>query len=209
MNIEEWKNLIAHRDDMSGSLVHLTKPRNIDGIEFSVFDVLIKIIEEEVIKGSTTKSGFICGDRSAVCFQEVPLYSLAQNIYYEQKLREIDNSRKIRYLGVGLKIDKRIVYKNGGRPVIYDNTDTAKLYLPKNEWWRIVKLDLNDEKYMVDWTHEREWRLPGDFHFNKSDISIIVPNNKALDLIVDKFKTKGIDIIKEVKGIINISDSLF
>ena len=50
-----------------------------------------------------------------------------------------------------------------GRPVIYDKTISAKKYLPENEWWRIVNLDLSDEDRFIDWTHEREWRVPNDF----------------------------------------------
>ena len=37
-----------------------------------------------------------------------------------------------------------------------------KSILPSDEYWRIVNYDLSDNKYMVDWTHEWEWRVPGD-----------------------------------------------
>ena len=57
---------------------------------------------------------------------------------------------------------KRYVYNAGGRPVIYEDAEVAERMLPdKRDWWRIVKFDLSNKKKVVDWTHEREWRVPG------------------------------------------------
>lgn len=205
----EWLTRIGNRNDMSISLVHLTKENEINGKEFTALDILIKIIEEGVIYGSTTESGFICGNTPAVCFQETPLYSLAQNIYYENRLRKENKTKKVRYQGYGLRFYKDLIYRSGGRPVIYDRTSDAKRYLKESQWWRIVNLEINDCKNIIDWTHEREWRIPGDFKFEKSDVSIIITGEKNRNKLIDHFKIKDIDIDKEVRSIINIEDILF
>ena len=175
MNRDKWKKRIAERTDVSGHLVHLTKAND----EISAEKVLMKILEERVINGSTTDSGFICGKKAAVCFQDAPLYSIAQNIYYEQKLRKEKEESKVRYTGFGLLFTKIYVFKKDGRPAIYDKTISAKKYLPENEWWRIVNLDLSDEDRFIDWTHEREWRVPNSFEFELSKVHVLVPNEKA------------------------------
>lgn len=54
------------------------------------------------------------------------------------------------------------MYKKGGRPVIYDQTIEAKKYLPESQHWRIVNFDLSNDDRLVDWTHEREWRVPDE-----------------------------------------------
>ncbi|WP_034438785.1 hypothetical protein [Clostridium ihumii] len=200
MNFKDWKKRIAERNDITSQLVHLTKP----SASMNALDVLIKILNDECIEGSTTESGFICGNKRAVCLQDTPLYSLTQNIYYEQKLRENDENRKIRYLGFGLLFSKSYVYKNNGRPVIYDRTEDAKMYLPHNEWWRIVNLDLSDEKNFIDWTHEREWRVPDKLKFDLSQVSILVPNAKVYKKFLKKCKDNNIDILNKVESVINL-----
>ena len=179
MKLEEWKKKIAERNDITGNLIHLTKGKEIENEKFNVFEILIKILKDKKLIGSTTESGFIVGDKRAVCFQESPIYSLSQNIYYEQKLFREEKLKKKRYVGVGLMFTKPYIYKKGGRPVIYDKTTEAKKYLPKEQWWRIVNYDLSDKNNIIDWTHEREWRVEGDLEFELSDISVVVPNEKA------------------------------
>ncbi len=61
--------------------------------------------------------------------------------------------------------DKTYIYKKGGRPVIYDKTEEAKKYLTEDKWWRIVNLDLSDSNNIIDWTHEREWRVLNELTF--------------------------------------------
>ena len=60
---EKWKRRIAERTDMSTSIVHLTREAEING---SVLDTLFDILSGGVIKGSSTRSGFICGKLRSV-----------------------------------------------------------------------------------------------------------------------------------------------
>lgn len=205
MNYDELKKRIATRNDMTLNIVHLTKSTETENLD----DVLIKILKDKKLKGSTTKSGFIVGNRKAVCFQDTPLYSLTQNVYYEQKIIEENKDRKQRYYGAGLMFKKQYIYRKGGRPVIYDKTEEAKLYLPPTEYWRIVNLDLLNKNSIVDWTHEREWRVPDDLEFELSEVKLILPRDEFLKKFSIKCKKAGINIYDEVKSIICLSDLFF
>jgi hypothetical protein len=50
----------------------------------------------------------------------------------------------------------------GGRPVIY-LPDKEGEWIPADEKWRHVRFEYGT----VDWTHEREWRLPGNVDLSK------------------------------------------
>lgn len=209
MDLKEWKKRIAERNDITSYLIHLTKPYDNGIVKMNTHEVLIKILKEKNLIGSTTQSGFVVGDRKAVCFQESPLYSLTQNIYFEQKLREEEKLKKIRYVGCGLLFEKVFIYENEGRPVIYDRKEEAKEYLPKDQWWRIVNLDLSNKEKIIDWTHEREWRVPDELKFELSDVSIIVPNAKGFTKIINECKKEGIDLINDARSIINLADLFY
>lgn len=199
--INDWVSRIAQRSDLTLGLVHLT--RNCGSTK--AIDVLLKILDEKKLRGSNTSSGFIIGNTRAVCFQEAPLYSLAQNIYTEQEYRKKNTSAKKRYLGFGLSISKAFAYEKKGRPVIYDKTEVAKNYLPESEWWRIVNFDLSNMEAIIDWSHEREWRVPGDLEFNLSDISIIVPNPMAYRELFEKCQARDQGkLLSSVNGIVQL-----
>ena len=129
VNSKEWRKRFKYRMDLSSRLTHLTKGVDKD----DAFNNLINILEEKKIKGSSKKKGFICGEIPAVCLQDAPLSAIAENLQYEEVLRKEEN-QKVRYLGFGIRFQKNFIYQQGGRPVIYDDTDKAKMYLLKNEW---------------------------------------------------------------------------
>ena len=212
MNDKEWGKRISHRTDISMGLVHLTKG---DG-ELSPIAVLMKILEEKTIVGSTNKivdghtRGFICGNDPVVCFQDVPLYSLSENILWEQQLHSQVPESPIRYAPFGLRFDKRYIFRNGGRPVIYEKTNFAKSFLPEDEYWRIVKLDLENDDNIIDWTHEREWRIKGDFHFELSEAEILLSDQSSLKKFNKYCKEKSMEnLLDEIKGIVVLKSLLF
>ncbi|WP_329773387.1 hypothetical protein [Catenibacterium mitsuokai] len=95
------------------------------------------------------------------------------------------------------------IYQKNGRPVIYDDTNQAKEYLPESEWWRIVRLDLSDKKHIIDWTHEREWRVPEELLFDYSQCEIIVPSSKYYRKFVEYcLKNNREEISLEIQGIV-------
>jgi hypothetical protein len=111
--------------------------------------VIGEILGDGVIHGSNN-AGFIKGSRTAVCFSEVPL----SNVRY---FLESD-----RYSAYGFAISKRAAFDMGARPVIY-LPDNEGDWIPGDEKWRQVRF----EHGHVDFTHEREWRLPGDLNLRK------------------------------------------
>lgn len=202
----DWIRRISERSDMCSSLVHLTR----ESQEIpNVLDVLVKILVERRLIGSSTGGGFICGPRRAVCFQDAPLHSICQNVFFEQKKIEQDSSQKLRYRAIGLAFSKEYLFKKGARPVIYEKTDVAKAFLKDTEWWRIVRLDLSDENAFIDWTHEREWRIPDDLNFELNEITLVAIKNNTIKDIAKKFMEEtGKELRDEVRGLVTLHDIL-
>ncbi|WP_419891587.1 DUF2971 domain-containing protein [Paenibacillus xylanexedens] len=205
---EEWNKRVKSRSDLSGYLYHLTKAEvDKNGkITLNVIDRLMKIINERRLIGSSTESGFITGDRKAVCFQDTPIGSLMENIVHEKDYRD-KLGGKIRYVSIGLAFPKPYIFQNGGRPVFYESKEVAKQILPKTEWWRIVDYNLMHKNYLIDWTHEREWRLPLDeFIFELSKVTIILPNQQMFLDFMDKISQED---LKQIQGIVQTSIVIF
>ncbi|MDD9271491.1 DUF2971 domain-containing protein [Paenibacillus sp. GCM10023248] len=213
----DWEKRIAGRSDLTGRLTHLTKPKGIDltGLSFDelnlrAVDALIAILKEKRIYGSTTHSGYIVGGTKAVCFQDAPLYAIAQNVELERQRREQNPKEKLRYCGVGLSFIKPDIYSAyGGRPVLYEKTEVAKRFLEKNEWWRIVNLDYakNSTWDIIDWTHEREWRVPDDmsFQYHTGQVHVIVYNPACASYFLENCPK---EILKEIYGMTTLKSVL-
>lgn len=198
MEFSDWRERYKNRNDISSRLTHLTKGETPE----EAFTTLLKILEEKKVIGSTTETGFIIGSKPAVCLQEAPLNAIAENLMYEKKLRE-ENNGKVRYNAFGLRFNKAWIYKRGGRPVIYEEKDLMKELLPGTEHWRIVNYDLSNKKNMIDWTHEREWRVPDNIDFEYKDIEVLVSSNiyykKFVEYCIQKEK---LDMLQQINGIV-------
>jgi len=212
MKIDNWRDRISRRSDISMGIVHLTKGND----ELSSIQVLIKILKEQKLIGSTNQvingaqCGFICGNHPVVCFQDVPLHSLSENILFEQHIREDDPNSPKRYTPFGLRFDKRYIFQKGGRPVIYEKTDVAKSFLPEEEYWRIVRLDLDNGNNIIDWIHEREWRIKGDLEFELGQVEVLLSNEKAFKKFFEFCEEeKMLYLLKEIKSIIPLKSMLF
>jgi hypothetical protein len=213
-NYTNWRKRLAERSDISSSVTHLTRgPKGKEANANAALEILLTILKDEKIKGSTTSSGFINGSRRAVCFQDAPPQFLAQNVYFERKYRQTVPDAKVRYLAFGLIFGKTYAFQQGARPVIYDRTDDAKKYLSQRQWWRIVNLDLDDKKKIIDWTHEREWRCPGDFPFKRDRATVILPDRKSYRRFVERAKeieeTFEINILSDIRGFVDLYQLLY
>lgn len=196
------------RSDMTGYLTHLTKAQ----VGLSPLESLIKIITEKRLLGSGSK-GYISGSDKVVCFQDMPIYNVAQNAFYEfwGEVNEGEWRTKQgieKYSPYGVTFPKKYVWSRGGRPVIYDKSDDAKIYMPKSEYWRIVDLNLDKENdHIVDWMYEREWRVKStEFEFELSSIYVLLWNNSDYKKFVSEV---GYEILKEIAGIIILCPILF
>ncbi len=189
-----WAERYRSRGDITPKLTHLTREARVDGKDLSPVEVLLKILNDQRINGSARvdkcsdecspvegvwddiqvpRTTFIVGSRPAVCFFDAPLLALAQTISFEARIVEKHDDR-VRYCGVGLSFDKRYAFQRGARPVMYEQSEVARRLLPKEQHWRIVDLDLQNENALVDWTHEREWRAPGNFTFDQGSAAVLL-----------------------------------
>ena len=201
---DDWRERSFSRSDISTGLVHLTKSKEIDGGTLSPVDVLIKILNDRKIVGSNPGSAYIHGSTCAVCFQDTPIYGIAQNVAFEEE----HHASKNRYSGCGLIFSKVNIFKRGGRPVIYETPEKAKKILADvSEHWRIVRLDLSDTSDIVDWTHEREWRLPGDLEFRYGEAAILLNDKDCYREFMDKMQG-SYETLKELCGIIVLTGLL-
>jgi hypothetical protein len=151
------------RPDFTNSLVHLTRERKEykqadEADEFSpqelvrtvsAFDVLKEILASGVIHGSGNE-GYVKGNRCAACFSEIPLSTMHQ-------FAKPSSEKNAKYRFYGVALSKTSMFDLGGRPVIY-LPDAEAAWIPEEERWRHVRY----EHGRVDFTHEREWRMPGD-----------------------------------------------
>jgi hypothetical protein len=189
---------------MTAVLSHLTKPKGrVETTDEHLVNELatenlLAILKGGILRGSTRAGGFIVGDRPAVCFYDAPLLALAQNVRYDvDAYLNADGKAKLRHCGAGLTFVKSSIYGSGGRPVIYDETETAKQFLPADLHWRIVGYNpLRDPP--VDWTHEREWRVPGDFDFRSEDFGVLLPDAISFKYFMDSCPQELIGRIRAI-----------
>lgn len=199
MNHTAWRKRISERTDMAARITHLTRGEDSE----EAFENLWKILVDRKLIGSDN-SGFINGKKKAVCLQELPLSAIAENLMYEKTLGD-----KIRYSPFGVRFHKGFIYRKGGRPVIYEDRDVMKSLLPEDEYWRIVDLKLSDIEAYIDWTHEREWRVPNELKFGYGNIEVIVKSGKYYRLFVERcIEENRKDILTGIHGIITL-DSVY
>ena len=201
---DSWRRRYSERTDLSTSLVHLTKASS----NSKIVEVMFKILDEQLLRGSSTEKGFIVGKSRAVCFQDAPVHAVAQNCWFEQKLRESGEQVKKRYVPSGFLFHKQEIYRKGGRPVIYDKTAEAKKYLPDTEWWRIVNFDISEDESFKDWTHEREWRIKGDYEFNLGDVTLLFTKPATYKSFIKLCDDRKKPFYKKVAGVI-VTEQVF
>jgi hypothetical protein len=151
-------------------LMHFTRASS----RASALDNLIAILKGGVIRGSRR---MVRGRRDVVCLFDVPVDET-------RKLLESRNRR--RYEPFGIAIDKRYAFQSGARPVIYLPWREAAAILSPDEHWRIVSIDLQSAR-SVDWTFEREWRVPGGLTLDPRRCVALVDQWRDAEEIYDRF----------------------
>lgn len=130
------------RLDLTESLTYWLKP-TVSNVERE----FMHILTEGRIDGD--KPPYVLGDSPIVAFTEVPLAISAKLLCGAKDFG-------INYAPVGLLFDRRWVFAEGGRPVIYQAADEAAL-LPPSQLHRHVTLAFEQG---IDFTWKREWRIP-------------------------------------------------
>lgn len=166
-----------NRPDLSNYLAHFTSERGPVSIKKdnptidltkgkSAYEKLISILESKEIFASTLP----WTNRNAVCFTECPWSSL------------IDHSQI--YSAYGIGFSKSFIFATGGGPAFYVRKDLWD----KQQWaphiktfvtpfWPEYRTSAQRKEInfkTVDYSHEREWRVPHNLKFEYSDIEFIV-----------------------------------
>ncbi|MFC1993104.1 hypothetical protein ACFLV3_04780 [Chloroflexota bacterium] len=152
------------RRDMGDLLFHFTRASEQEKISWtsahgstitadnSAYNVLRKILDEETLIG-TSKWTY---GKNCVCFTEAPITEF--NSIFSLVSLAASKQERPRYQPYGIAVDKKWLFQQGGRPVIYDKPgDLDKL--PETLKYRFVPFD---PATGVDFTWEREWRVPTD-----------------------------------------------
>lgn len=135
----------------------------------NAYVTFMKILHDTYLKhGDTYKTnGEYC-----ICFTESPEYFM--------------HSDKSKYQPFGFKFLKKQIFGLGGRAVIYA-PDYERDLLPESILWRYMRHDpfaITDRTpYGVDFTWEREWRIPEPELAVLDATSIIVPDREYIERI--------------------------
>lgn len=118
----------------------------------TAFGTLERIIDESLVRATP---GNTRAARDVVCFTETPLNELVTRRVFRQHRGRWD----FEPYGVGIRAD--IVRSLGGRAVIYGDEATWQA-LPEGErpWFQLGQSQISTASETIDWTSEREWRLP-------------------------------------------------
>jgi len=165
------------RTDICDKLVHFTK----GATDEEAFLHLQSMIDENHILGHNNKikAGCLC-----VCFSEAPLKAVTGGLR--------NPSGYTVYSQFGIMFDKKWVFAQGGRPVIYE-PDAEYGPLPEPYRWRHVRYE-PARAQPIDFTWEREWRLPGvELQFGPKDAAIIVPSREWADRFVREHQSTLIE----------------
>ena len=155
------------RSDLSNELIHWIKGDS----DEEAFEVLLKIAQERRLLGGNgyIRDGYVC-----VCFTEAP----------ETMFHEITG----RYRPFGIRVSKRWVNSEGGRPVIYQ-CDSEYDQLNECNKWRHVRYEPNSDP-PIDFTWEREWRIrTQELNLLPGEARIIVPDEDWADILVAEHLT--------------------
>lgn len=155
------------RDDLSNKLIHFTKG-TVRKASMNIYSILL---EKKLIGGSRDiKGGFKC-----ICFTESPIGKFSY-VLANPKLFEFP------YAPLGIMVDKIWLFRQGGRPVIYQPDGEYELLDDSQKY----RHKIYEPEKNIDYTWEREWRIhKKELVFDPMDITIIVPKREW----VEKFKS--------------------
>lgn len=127
--------------------------------------VLEQILGESFLRGGNR---FIRGGHICVCFTEAPL---AEMVSLFASAAAAGEANALRYEPFGVGVPKEWLFQRGGRPVIYQ-PDAEYERLPAEIQWRHCRY----EPPGVDFTWEREWRIPTDrLDLDRAQTWVFVP----------------------------------
>lgn len=192
---EDWKELTESRNVGSLYLTHLIRGRS----DEEAYNTLLKILEKGFLRASFSRRNncdTVKGNQKVVCFQDASFDAMQEILTGERWL-----GYETGYHEFGIQIHKEIMFRDGARPVIYDKANEIMGLIDESIYWRVVNLNLNIDTWQyVDWTHEHEWRIPGDVMLESGDFRVIVKTEEYKKRLIHEPGMKK--LIKKPKNII-------
>lgn len=186
---EDWKELTESRNVGSLYLTHLIRGRS----DEEAYNTLLKILEKGFLRASFSRRNScdtVKGNQKVVCFQDTSFDAMQEIITGEKWL-----DREQGYREFGIQMPKEILFYNGARPVIYDKANEIMELIDESIYWRVVNLDLENPGWMyTDWTHEHEWRIPGDVTITRFPFKVIVKTEEYKKRLLKEDVAKRLDL---------------
>lgn len=174
-------NLLFHFAKIPSAPISIIRGQSVTHLGQTPYAVLKKILQERQLNGS---SGFIRGGHNCVCFTESPISELSAVFSLANCADTSDHST--RYKPYGIAVKKDWLFRQGGRPVIYQ-ADSEYAALPLDLQHRHVRYEPDNG---VDFTWEREWRIKiNELPIPFSDILVVVPTAEEAFEIMHEFSS--------------------
>ena len=158
--------------DHCDNLIHFTKAKNGSLSYEEAYLNFKQIIQEEKLNGA---NGMILGNHKCVCFTESPARCLTNDGCLDSKLFS-------RYTPFGFQYQKKKVFQQGGRPVIYSTRDEYNAVQLTNFTGGELSPRLDGRN---DFTWEREWRIKSDKIPVKPQFAkLVFPNRTWIDRFI-------------------------
>jgi len=143
-------------------------------------EALDSIFNESFIRPSHKYVARYCAD-GAACFYDAP----------PRVWPEIVETNPSGRQPIGIIFRKTELWQLGGRPVIYTEKNDP-VFWPESEQYRIVHTKLSPLPELLDWTHEREWRVRGGLRLVQPQLMHtwwwpIVPNDEWASYLFSKY----------------------
>lgn len=177
MNRPDFSNYVAHFTSASGDIKSGVTPKDFQEMaKMSAKQKLINILQEKKILSTPMPWTHV----KATCFTECPWSSLL--------------AHTTRYSSYGIGFSKSFIFSRNGGPALYIRPDHYFEQLEghrfsKHLWpfvtmfapsYRPVRMKEKYDKRGItdcDYSHEREWRVPHDLHFEYDNVEFIVLKN--------------------------------
>lgn len=196
LSYELFNRIRLVRRDIGNLLFHFTRSPKEQFVEVdfghgnkmsmtgSASSVLRKILYEGRLRAT---SGWTYG-QNCICFTEAPIQEF-NSVFALVEIASSESQRP-RYEPYGIAVSKRWLFKQGGRPVIYDHPNAFTSY-PEDQKYRFVPYDPVNG---IDFTWEREWRINTDYlALDPKETLVVVPTSEEAFELVYEFANPEAD----------------
>lgn len=167
-----------------GKRVEIKSGMSMSSSEGRAINVLRKILYEGKLRGT---SNWTYGE-DCVCFTEAPIQEF--NSIFSLVSVAASKEERPRYEPYGIAVNKHWLFKQGGRPVIYDSPSSFN-DLPPAMRHRFVPYDLEKG---IDFTWEREWRIrTSTLALDPKQTLVVVPKSDEAFELVYEFADMNMD----------------